>query len=376
VKRALVSVLRLTMLVGVLVLVPIISKGPGAQLVSQCTTFQTSDDDCGLCCSKGGSPLVNDIVTPLTTTGTFSLLDTTVNCGSVVSGCHASPTSCSSVSYPESVSDSNCCVADGATCASNEPCCPGTQCLSSGDCGVCSETGESCGTDSDCCSGSGACISGVCTVSQGGGGGGLPKCPAGPVEPNQDQGCNPSPVIIDVGGSGFQLTNAAGGVRFDISGTGTPIQMGWTAEGAANAFLALPGADGLVDTGKQLFGNFTAQPPSDNPNGFAALAVYDLPVNGGNGDGIIDSRDAIYSVLRLWIDANHDGISQPEELHTLSSLGVVSISLNYTLSRRVDQYGNVFRYKAAVDPNDPDPSHVGRTAYDVFFVTASSSGTQ
>jgi hypothetical protein len=209
-----------------------------------------------------------------------------------------------------------------------------------------------------------------------GGGGSLPKCPAGGPAPDQDQGCNPSPIIIDVNGSGFQLTDAASGVRFDISGTGTPIQMGWTAEGAANAFLALPGTDGLVDNGKQLFGNFTPQPPSNNPNGFAALAVYDLPANGGNGDGIIDSHDAIYSVLRLWIDANHDGISQPEELHTLSSLGVVSISLNYTLSRRVDQYGNVFRYKAAVDPNDPDPSHVGRMAYDVFFVTAASSGTQ
>jgi hypothetical protein len=100
-----------------------------------------------------------------------------------------------------------------------------------------------------------------------------------------------SPVILDIDGKGFYLTSAEDGVRFDISGTGTPIQMGWTAQGADNAFLALPGPDGLVHTGKELFGNFTPQPPSKTPNGFAALAVYDLPANGGNGDGVIDVID-------------------------------------------------------------------------------------
>lgn len=156
---------------------------------------------------------------------------------------------------------------------------------------------------------------------------------------------------------------------FDISGTGNPVQMGWTAQGAANAFLSLPGADGFVHNGRQLFGNFTLQPPSATPNGFAALAVYDLPANGGNGDGVIDSKDAIFSSLRLWIDENHDGICQPDELHTLPSLGVDSISLHYHLSRYVDEFGNEFRYRSRVNPDDPDVSHLGRFLYDVFFVT-------
>ena len=178
-------------------------------------------------------------------------------------------------------------------------------------------------------------------------------------------GC-PSPIILDISGKGFSLTNAANGVMFDISGTGNPIQIGWTAMGSDNAFLALPGADGLVHDGKQLFGNFTSQPPSDSPNGFAALAVYDDPKNGGNGDGIIDSRDAIFSSLRLWIDASHDGISQPGELHTLASMGVNSISLNYHADAKHDQYGNGFRYRARVNPDEV--TDVGKGAYDVFFV--------
>jgi hypothetical protein len=183
-----------------------------------------------------------------------------------------------------------------------------------------------------------------------------------------------SPVIIDVSGKGFSLTSAQGGVLFDITGTGHPIQIAWTAPGADNAFLCLPDINGKCNDGKNLFGNFTPQPKSATPNGFAALAVYDLPSNGGNGDGVIDARDAVFASLRLWIDANHDGISQPEELHTLPSLGAKSISLTYKLDRRTDQYGNVFRYHAQVNPGDP--TNTGRMAYDVFFVTLHSPTTK
>jgi hypothetical protein len=187
--------------------------------------------------------------------------------------------------------------------------------------------------------------------------------------------CN-SPIVLDIDGTGFKLTSAANGVIFDISGHGDPVQMAWTAPGSNNAFLALPGPDGLVHSGKELFGNFTPQPSSAIPNGYAALAVYDDPKNGGNGDEIIDSRDSIFASLRLWIDSNHDGICQPNELHTLPSLGVHSLSLNYKETKKTDQYGNVFRYRAAVNPDDPDASTVGRKAYDVFFVAEELSVTK
>ena len=185
--------------------------------------------------------------------------------------------------------------------------------------------------------------------------------------------CNESPILIDIGGQGFSLTSAASGVTFDMAGTGNPIQIAWTAPGANNAFLALPGADGLVHNGKELFGNFTPQPSIAIRNGFAALAVYDDPKNGGNADGVIDERDAIFSSLRLWIDTDHDGISQPNELFTLPSLGVNSISLNYKADLRVDQYGNLFRYRAQVNPGSP--TNTGRMAYDVFFSTLTQAGS-
>jgi hypothetical protein len=194
----------------------------------------------------------------------------------------------------------------------------------------------------------------------------LPKCGHYPLPPD---GCA-SPILIDTDGKGFHLTSAQEGVFFDISGTGNPIQMAWTALGSTNAFLALP-HNGVISSGKDLFGDFTPQVPSDHPNGFLALAVYDLPQNGGNGDGVIDDKDAIFSSLVLWIDTNHDGIAQSDELHSLPELGVFSISLHYTESRREDQFGNLFRYKSRINliDQEEDDSRAGPLAYDVFFTS-------
>jgi hypothetical protein len=180
-----------------------------------------------------------------------------------------------------------------------------------------------------------------------------------------------SPIIVDTTGEGFRLTSAANGVVFDISGSGHPIRIGWTAPGSHNAFLALDrNGNGVVDNGIELFGNFTPQPASGQPNGFLALAEFDKPANGGNGDGIIDERDQVFSKLRLWIDENHDGICQPNELHALSELGVFSINLDYRFSKQTDEFGNVFRFRAKLNAQDRnDQSDIGKWAWDVFLVT-------
>jgi hypothetical protein len=184
-----------------------------------------------------------------------------------------------------------------------------------------------------------------------------------------------SPIVIDTTGKGFHLTSADEGVTFDIAGNGHPIQMAWTAVGSGNAFLAIDrNHNGKIDDGKELFGNFTEQPPSSHRNGYAALAEFDKPENGGNGDGIIDSKDAVFPRLLLWIDENHDGISQPNELHSLPELGVFSISLHYTDDSHEDTFGNLFHYRAAVNPDPLDgTSRDGRWTYDVFFMPTPGS---
>jgi hypothetical protein len=182
-----------------------------------------------------------------------------------------------------------------------------------------------------------------------------------------------SPIVIDSRGEGIKLTSPEDGVVFDLPGKGKPLRYSWTKPGSSNAFLVLDrDGDGRISSGLEMFGNYTPQPSSAHPNGFLALAEYDKPEHGRNGDGVIDSRDAIFGSLRLWIDANHNGISEPEELFSLPSLGVYSVSLSYSDAERRDRFRNRFQYRAKVNVGTPQRNNeAGPWAYDVFLAAVS-----
>jgi hypothetical protein len=177
-----------------------------------------------------------------------------------------------------------------------------------------------------------------------------------------------TPILIDTLGDGFRLTSAKSGVVFNLI-PNLPVKIAWTEVNSDDAWLTLDrNGNGLVDNGQELFGNVTpqAQPPIGvERNGFLALAEYDKPANGGDGDGIITRDDSVFESLRLWQDANHNGISESDELFSLEAKGLGKIFLDYKESKRTDQNGNQFRYRAKV--KDAKDAQLGRWAWDVFL---------
>lgn len=188
---------------------------------------------------------------------------------------------------------------------------------------------------------------------------------------NDYNSCEGSPILIDIDGDGFALTAPAGGVRFDVNSDGTSEMTAWTAIGVDDAWLVLDrDSNGRIDNGREMFGNFTAQPVppvGSIKNGFLALAEYDKTINGGNNDGLITSVDSVFASLRLWQDLNHNGISESGELFGLSALGLSTLELDHHESKRTDEYGNQFMFRAKVKDNHGN--NIGRWAWDVFLIS-------
>jgi hypothetical protein len=181
--------------------------------------------------------------------------------------------------------------------------------------------------------------------------------------------CGGSPILVDVNGDGFSLTDVKGGVRFDLNGNGTRDRLSWTAPGTDDAWLALDrNGNGIIDNGQELFGDLTPQPSGRGKNGFIALAEFDKAEHGGIRDGVIDKNDSVFARLKLWQDKNHNGRSETGELHSLPEMGLKKLELYYTISDKTDQYGNEFRYRARV--LDTHDAQLGRWAWDVFLLSS------
>lgn len=130
-----------------------------------------------------------------------------------------------------------------------------------------------------------------------------------------------SPIVFDLDGNGFELAalNGAHDVFWDIDNDGFKEASGWIYGG--DGLLALDrNGNGTIDNNSELFGNTPT-----HANGFENLKTLD-----SNADNKITSVDAQFANLRVWVDANQDGVSQAAELKTLAQHKITAINLGYT----------------------------------------------
>ncbi|MBY3211812.1 calcium-binding protein [Rhizobium laguerreae] len=149
----------------------------------------------------------------------------------------------------------------------------------------------------------------------------LPDTPPWPIDP----------LILDLSGTGFTLESIQNtSAHFDFEQDGFAESTGWIT-GTTALLVNDLNHNGDVDSVSELIGG-------PDQEGFDALAVLDT-----NLDGIVDSSDAQFGSLRLWLDANGDGNSDAGELHLLSEFNVAGIETSRTPSSIVEN-GNTIAY--------------------------------
>jgi hypothetical protein len=169
-----------------------------------------------------------------------------------------------------------------------------------------------------------------------------------------------SPIVINLAEGAFALSGPDDPVSFDITGDGWPNRITWTAAGSSLAFLARDrNANGRIDDGRELFGDRTVLSNGQQAaNGFEALGELDA-----NADGVVDGRDPDWPSLLLWVDGNHDGVSQAQELQAVTASGVLAFRTGYHWTGRRDRAGNTVRYQSVVQT-----ARGTRPVYDVDFI--------
>ncbi|TIH08376.1 calcium-binding protein [Pseudomonas leptonychotis] len=140
------------------------------------------------------------------------------------------------------------------------------------------------------------------------------------------------PLALDIDGDGVETTSANSGITFDFDGDGLRTGTGWVK--GDDGFLVLDrNANGAIENGGELFGVDTVKLNGlKAKDGFDALRDLD-----SNADGVFDSQDTEFTTVRIWQDLNQDGVSQSNELKSLSAHNITAINLDST---RTNQNSN------------------------------------
>jgi hypothetical protein len=152
-----------------------------------------------------------------------------------------------------------------------------------------------------------------------------------------------SVIVVPLGDhpDAFAMTAPDRGVAFDLDGDGVRERIPWTEAGAEVAFLALDvDGDGAITSGRELFGGRTLPGVTNGCN--ALIRTFEAGEELRSGS--IHEGHRLYEQLLLWVDRNHDGRSQPDELRPARA-SFTAIGLGYTGHWGWDAHGNRVRWE-------------------------------
>lgn len=192
-----------------------------------------------------------------------------------------------------------------------------------------------------------------------------------------------TPLVLDLNGDGIHTTSIFEPVLFDIDGDGVPEWTAWTNYDTSEAFLWRDlNGNRRVDGGQELFGDAALLPDGRlAEHGFELLASYDAAGLGGDGDGMITPRDRGWTELRLWIDRNGNGSSEPDEVRRLEREGVVALAVEFVETDEIDGNMNWRRYQGVYAQRTAGGGDTARTGpvqlrelVDVIFARPPTEG--
>ena len=167
-----------------------------------------------------------------------------------------------------------------------------------------------------------------------------------------------SPLIVDLNGDGISTLSKDNGVYFDHDGNHFAERTGWVNAQDGLLVRDLNG-DGLIDSGRELFGSETLLANGQKAkNGFDALAELD-----SNGDHVFDSQDNAFNTVKVWQDANSNGVVDSGELLSLAQADIASIGLTHSSQSVKDSSGNFIKELGGLTTLQ----NVRRSIADVWF---------
>ena len=178
------------------------------------------------------------------------------------------------------------------------------------------------------------------------------------------------PLILDLNGNGkIDLTSTSNGVHFDHNGDGVSHKSSWVSKEDGILVYDRNG-NGNIDDGGELFGNFTQIKDKESnqrlaKDGYEALKEFD-----SNNDGLIDKNDDKFKDLKIWQDANSNGISDEGELKSLDELGIASLSLNHNEVNEDLGGGNTLSLKGSYTKTDGTAHSMGDLNFNVDTINS------